>query len=547
MKRRIFIFASVLLGVVCLALGIAACDGDKHTAHTYGPWETTAATCEEAGERYRVCTVCGERDSEPIAPLGHDFNLGTVTTSPTCEGPGVRTRVCNRCQKEQEEPVAPLGHDWIEGEVITPAACEKEGLGKFECAVCGKTDEHAIPALEHQWEKIGVGKEPTCEEAGTRNVRCALCQKEETQTLPATGHDWVQQSVVTPAGCETEGRGKFQCAVCSKEEEHAIPALGHSWEGDYTVDKEATFEAAGEKSYHCSRCEARNGVTEIPKLEEGVPILYEIRLMRNNGERLSSSGATIVVSHADGTAAAMSNPSTFSAGVFRTNLVPETYTVEVINLPDGYTAEGKVTMEAGHPYCDLYVTAAPLSSPAPANTRYGVGSVMHDFTLRAANGNSYTLSRLLAQKRAVVLNFWYDGCGPCATEFPYLERAYQKYKDKLEILAITEKAEDVDAAVVAYANSMSLTFPMVSVDSWIGLESMFGVTSVPTTVVIDAEGVVAEVHVGSSTQQYFETTFEKYTSDSYWKRGHTAAAATMSAGEYALLPFKHENQTSETL
>ena len=537
-RSRLIPIVAIVLGLIGGAFGTAACDG-PHTVHTYGVWEKKEATCEEAGYRVRTCIVCGEQETEEFPALGHEYDLGKVTTQATCEGTGVRTRTCVRCQKTKEETTQPLGHDWDATVVMTAPTCEGEGRGKFLCLRCEKEEEHSIPALGHSWESVGIGTEPTCEAAGTRNVRCAVCGTSKTEELPALGHSWEDGEVITPATCEAAGERWHTCKVCETREKTAVPPLGHNWEGDYTVDQEATFDAAGSKSYHCTRCDARNGVTEIPQLQAGVPILYEFRLMRNNDERLQTSHAVITVYRKDGTVAAESNPNTLSAGIFRFPLEPEEYTVRATGLPAGYTAE-EAEVRPGNPYCSIPLTASLLTDEAPKDTRYQVGSVMHDFTVRDYDGTTYTLSALLAQKRAVVLNFWYDGCAPCRVEFRYLELSYRAYRDKAEVLAITEDPDDTDAAVRAYATQMELTFPMISVESRIGLESMFNVTSVPTTVVIDSEGVVTEIHTGSSTQQYFDSIFEKYTADTYIRRGN-AAVPTALEGEWSL-PAKRDEQ-----
>lgn len=61
------------------------------------------------------------------------------------------------------------------------------------------------------------------------------------------------------------------CEVCGEHysyptEENAIPATGHTWSEDYVVDKAATCTGAGEKSKHCTVCDAKEDVQEIPAL-----------------------------------------------------------------------------------------------------------------------------------------------------------------------------------------------------------------------------------------------------------------------------------------
>ncbi len=144
--------------------------------------------------------------------------------------------------------------------------------------------------------------------------------------------------------------------------------------------------------------------------------------------------------------------------------------------------------------------------------KYTLGSIVDDFSVTAVNGKTYKVSELLETKKAVVLNFWFENCGPCRMEFPYLNEAYNEYKDKLEVIAISPV--DSENAVSAYAKDMKLDFPMVSANlEW---EQAFGFGGYPTTVVIDRYGMVAMMHTGAVTdKEAFASMFEHFTSDEY--------------------------------
>lgn len=143
-----------------------------------------------------------------------------------------------------------------------------------------------------------------------------------------------------------------------------------------------------------------------------------------------------------------------------------------------------------------------------------LGGVMFDFTVTDTDGVSYTLSELLKEKDAVVLNLWYTNCGPCKAEFPYLQHAYDKYSDKVALLALDPVADDNEAAVAAFKTGNGLTFPMAKVDAaW--ADQVEGI-AYPTTIVIDRFGTVALIHVGSiDTAGVFEGVFEHFTAEDY--------------------------------
>ena len=82
-------------------------------------------------------------------------------------------------------------------------------------------------------------------------------------------HTVVEDSQV-PATCTTAGltAGKH-CSVCGEtlQAQNEIPALGHDFSNEWTIDKEATCTEKGSKSHHCTRCEVKSDVTEIPTIE----------------------------------------------------------------------------------------------------------------------------------------------------------------------------------------------------------------------------------------------------------------------------------------
>ena len=52
-----------------------------------------------------------------------------------------------------------------------------------------------------------------------------------------------------------------------------VPSADHKWNTEYTVDKVATYVAAGSKSIHCSVCDTKkpNSAVSIPKLKLATP------------------------------------------------------------------------------------------------------------------------------------------------------------------------------------------------------------------------------------------------------------------------------------
>ena len=114
------------------------------------------------------------------------------------------------------------------------------------------------------------------------------------------------------------------------------------------------------------------------------------------------------------------------------------------------------------------------------------GQEAPDFALPLTDGSEAKLSELLKDKEVVVLNIFASWCGPCEKEFPDMEKTYQKYKDKMEIVAVSgDLVLDEMEDMVKYKEEHNLSFPIgmknESIDS-------LKIGGFPTTYIIDRNG-----------------------------------------------------------
>ncbi|MBQ7345096.1 MAG: TlpA family protein disulfide reductase [Oscillospiraceae bacterium] len=144
---------------------------------------------------------------------------------------------------------------------------------------------------------------------------------------------------------------------------------------------------------------------------------------------------------------------------------------------------------------------------------YVLGDAVLDFTVTMSDGETYTLSDLLSDHKAVVLNFWFMGCGPCRSEFPHLQQAYEAYSEEIAVLAM-DPVDASDAEIEAFRQENGYTFPMGKCDSrW---TEMMQITAFPLTVVIDRYGNISLMHLGAVPDtQMFMDMFAHYCADDY--------------------------------
>lgn len=183
-------------------------------------------------------------------------------------------------------------------------------------------------------------------------------------------------------------------------------------------------------------------------------------------------------------------------------------------VPSGYQTEEYYTLEGDT--TRIALSAALRTDVDLTKTTFSLGDVFCDLTVTAVDGKTYTLSQLLKEKNAVVLNFWYIECQPCKAEFPYLQEAYEKYSDSIALLALNPVNAD-NEAIARFQSNLNLTFPMAACDSaW---ESAMQILGYPTTVVVDRYGMITFMHSGSITAAApFETLFAFYGAEDYTQK-----------------------------
>lgn len=168
--------------------------------------------------------------------------------------------------------------------------------------------------------------------------------------------------------------------------------------------------------------------------------------------------------------------------------------------------------------CVLVLTLA-LSLTAfavGANEYYQKGDRIEDFAATLSDGTEVTLYGLLAEKKAVLINFWASWCQPCRIEFPYMQKAYSQASGDIGILALSVESTDTAEVVNAVKDELGLTTLPMGVDEN-GVSARFNLNNgIPYSVLVDRNGVMCFEEVGSITDEgKFLRLFEAYTAEDY--------------------------------
>lgn len=127
---------------------------------------------------------------------------------------------------------------------------------------------------------------------------------------------------------------------------------------------------------------------------------------------------------------------------------------------------------------------APAADPAP------------DFTVLDKDGRQVKLSDHFG--KPLVINFWASWCGPCCRELPVFDAAAKAHAGEIEFMMInlTDGYSETVDGVNQFIADNGYTFP-VYFDTEDSAATAYGISPIPMTVFIRADGTVLDSHIGS--------------------------------------------------
>jgi cytochrome c biogenesis protein CcmG/thiol:disulfide interchange protein DsbE len=133
-----------------------------------------------------------------------------------------------------------------------------------------------------------------------------------------------------------------------------------------------------------------------------------------------------------------------------------------------------------------------------------VGKPAPDFALEVISGGAAGDRLHLAELRGhpVVIDFWASWCDACKVEAPVLNALGKRYKDR-GLVVVGVATSDQPGAAARFATNHGLSYPIVY-DAGENVAALYGVSSLPTLVVVDASGNVVKVHTGYESESSIE-------------------------------------------
>ena len=134
------------------------------------------------------------------------------------------------------------------------------------------------------------------------------------------------------------------------------------------------------------------------------------------------------------------------------------------------------------------------------------------FELTDQYGVTHTLEQY--HGKVIFLNFWATWCPPCRAEMPDIQRLYEKYgsdDDEVAILAVATpgyNGEGDEESVKAFLTENGYTYPVL-MDASGELIRYYGVSAIPTTFMIDAEGNIYGYVPGAMTEETMQSIIDQ--------------------------------------
>ncbi len=151
----------------------------------------------------------------------------------------------------------------------------------------------------------------------------------------------------------------------------------------------------------------------------------------------------------------------------------------------------------------IVLTAGLLASPAgqtTAITAPDTRKIAPDFNLRDSRGTSITLSHF--KGKVILLDFWATWCTGCKVEIPWYMEFQSKYKHGgLSVIGVSMD-EDGWKSVKPFLKEHPISYSVVVGNPDLG--KLYGVDSMPMTLLIDRNGEIAASHVGMVEKNAFE-------------------------------------------
>ncbi|PRZ17048.1 thiol-disulfide isomerase/thioredoxin [Laceyella sediminis] len=153
----------------------------------------------------------------------------------------------------------------------------------------------------------------------------------------------------------------------------------------------------------------------------------------------------------------------------------------------------------------------------PAQSQSEKGSVQRDeapqqemrapnFSLKTLDGKTVEVKK--NNGKPTLINFWASWCPPCKVEMPHIQKAYEKYGDRVNFLMVNLTAMDDETKMKQYLKEEGYSFPVL-LDRTGEVSQMYQAISIPTTYIVDRNGIIIKQIIGAMTEDQLTEIMEQ--------------------------------------
>ncbi|HEX6929794.1 MAG TPA: TlpA disulfide reductase family protein [Gammaproteobacteria bacterium] len=158
---------------------------------------------------------------------------------------------------------------------------------------------------------------------------------------------------------------------------------------------------------------------------------------------------------------------------------------------------GVIGLVAGH-YVGRYLKQQEAAERQQAS-ELERPEVLPAVTLYDMNGEPVTTDELLANDKALLINFWATWCRPCREEMPLLTEMQEKYKDRLLIVGVAIDNRDAVATFLEHIGGVN--YPILlgeqELDAIEAANAMgVDLIGLPISLTTDRTGRIIDIHTG---------------------------------------------------
>ena len=317
--------------------------------------------------------------------------------------------------------------------------------------------------------------------------------------------EWTVKKAAT---CTEKGLEVLECEICGATlDSKELPQKGHNFDTKFTVDQEPTETEVGLKSRHCLNegCDARTEATEI--------VTYRIYFSRLNGRPLDTP-VGVSFYDANDTLVYQGNSMRHGEVAYVNASVPLGEYKVKLGLPDGFeyeeyytisTEDGVYPYKTVDEYPTIEITLTTHLSGEGEPTSIKMGDVLPDIRFTTVDNTTITLSEILATKKFIILNYYYNGCSFCRTESTELAKVYEKYKDDMAIICLNtlDEISQIKPGLKSYFEFPDEAYIVSDRDNKYYSITQYN-SGTPLSVIIDRGGYVGDIISGAMEASYWE-------------------------------------------